>query len=466
MSKYPDFVFLLSNWDWYTGEAFLNYWLESILDLTQADNQKTSQTIARNFQSCNKVAEVVNRHTSALSPSRLIINDPQLKDLVKKWQRENSGIFGHPLEEAAIKAKLDGRAYLRLFFKKSYTTESLFDSLELHCPPAESITAYRNNANFLVGFDYTYREDDRVLIERQFLREKKTVFQIIGRSPLDGSLRIEQEFEKDLGGGFTVVEINLKPLLTESIKQNQNAINFSLTLLPHNLVYSGWIQETILNAQPPGTWEYDEKQREKFIPKPEGLASGAGVTRFLSGLPITDAENNHIGYTTPDVKSQNPVAAETFINTYSVFSQSIYEQTQQSFVLSADLVLSGVSREQSRRDFNDAIDTDATRLEYVYSDLLTVCNYFLGVSQRVQAQLSPNIDRGIEVKKLVLKAQAQGLVSKRTAIYILGFAADVETELAELKTESEEAQKAQEALAQAKTVTTVKPPLPSDTEAV
>lgn len=441
MENYPDFQTLLSdkNWDWYTGDTFLSRWVSSILDLSQEENIKTSQTIARNFQSCNKIAEVVDRHVAALLPSRLAMQNTLLTALIEKWERENSGIFGHPFREAALRAKVDGRAYLRVFFKKSYTTETKFESLEVHCPPVESIKAYRNSDNLLTGFEYKYKEDGRHLIEKQFLRNGKTVFQTISKSIITQGDYIEREFEKDLGGGFTIVELNLKSLVTKSVKENQNGINFALTLLPHNLIYSGWVQETVMNAQPPGTWDYDDKGRERFTPDPPSPNSGAGITRFYQGLPLRDEKNNHVGYTNPAIHVQQPVEAEMFLNTFRGFSQSIYEQVGQTFVLSSDLVLSGISREQSREDFKDAVVSDAVTLGYVYSDLLTVCNYFLGVGQRVVAKLTPKIDRGIEQKKLLLLAQAQGLVSKRTAVQELGFASDVDAELAELQQEADEA---------------------------
>jgi hypothetical protein len=431
MLRYPDFSSTEreSNWEWYTGEAFLSAWLESILDLSQPENQRTSQAIARNFQSCNKIAEIVDRHLAALSPSHLSALDPTLAALVAKWERENAGVFGNPLEEAALKAKIDGRSYLRLFFQQSYTAESKKEALEVHCAPIGSVIAYRNSDKFLTQFDYHYTENGESFIERQYLDKGLTVFQTIFKS------EVIKEFSLDLGGGFTIIEINLPAMATKSIQENQNAINFALTLLPHNLAYSGWIQESILNAQPPGKWEYDDQSREIFIPNPEGLASGAGITRFVQGLPLNDERNNLIGYTQPDIRLQQPIDPKTFIETFQIFSQSIYAQVDQSFVLGADLLLSGISREQSRRDFSDYVGSDARKLGYAFSDLLSVCNYLLGVKSKVSVKVLPRVERGIEHKNLLLKAQSQGLVSKKTAIEQLGFVADADAELAELAKE-------------------------------
>lgn len=430
MQKYPDFSYAQTNWEWYTGDTFLAFWLESILDLSNAENQRTSRAIARNFQSCNKIQEIVDRHLAALSPSNLIFDNPLLIDLLEKWERENSGIFGHPIEEAALKAKIDSRAYLRLYFKKSYDGEAPLDSLEVHCPPAHSVIAYRDTDKSLIGFDYFYVENGESYKEKQYLINGLTVFETIHNG------EIIKRFERDLGGGFSIFELNLKPLVTDSIKQNQNEINFALTLLGHNLTYSGWIQETILNGQPPGKWEFDTQGREVFKPDESGLSSGAGITRFIQGLPMRDERNNSLNYTNPDVRLQQPISPQTFIETFRCMSQAIYEQADQSFVLASDLVLSGVSREQSRRDFSDSVNADARRLGFVLSDLLTVSNYFLGVPKRVKAEVKPRIDTGIEHKQLLLTAQSQGLVSKRTAIAQLGFTADVDKELEELKKEA------------------------------
>ena len=427
---YPNFSAIDSNWDWYTGGAFLSAWLNSILDLAQPDNQRASTTIARNYQSCNKIAEVVDRHIAALAPSHVSLTNEILQNLIYKWEKENAGTLGSPLEEAALRAKIDGQSYLRLFFKKSYSQETMADALEVHCPPRQSVHCLRDGDGFLKQIDYIYIDEnsDR-LIERQFLKEGQTIFQIWRKDEL------LKQFALDLGGGFTIAQINLRPLVTESIRQNQNAINFALTLLPHNLIYSGWIQESILNAQPPGTWAFDAAGRETFTPNPAGLPSGAGVARFLQGLPLYSERQDVIGYTQPDVRVQQPIDPTTFIETYKAFSQAIYEQSSQGFVLGSDLPLSGVSREQSRKDFSVAIDRDARILGYCFSDLLSVSNYLLGIKEKVKVKILPKIDRGIEYKKLLMEARRDGLVSKRTAIEQLGFVADIDAELALLAQE-------------------------------
>lgn len=395
----------------------------------QPENKKASETIARNYQSSNKIAEVVNRHIAALSPSRLSNLTPLLTTLTQKWERENAGIHGSPLEEAGLRAKIDGRSYLRLFFQQSYSEETMAEALEVHCPPVGSIKTYRNYDGFLTKIEYSYSEGGDRLLERQYLDRGLTRFEILRGE------EIIRQFALDLGGGFTIVEINLPCLITESIARNQNAINFALTLMPHNLAYSGWIQESILNAQPPGAWDYDEAGRERFTPNPAGLASGAGVSRFIQGLPLRDERDNITGYTQPDMRLQQPIDPKSFIETYKAFSQTIYEQCSQGFVLGADLPLSGISREQSRRDFQNLIDSDATKLGYNYSDLLSVANYLLGTKEKISTKVLPKIDRGIEHKKLVLEAQSQGLVSKRTAIEQLGFVTDVDEELARIQAE-------------------------------
>jgi hypothetical protein len=440
-TRYPNFLATLTNWDWYTGEIFLQHWLSTILDLSQPENQRASKAIAANFQSANKIAEIVNRHIAALSPSWLGSLTPLLTALTQKWERENAGIYGSPLKEATLKAKINGRSYLRLFFQQSYTEETMANALEVHCPPAGSISTYRNSDGFLTKIDYHYIENGDRLIERQFLDRGQTVFQIIRND------EVVRQFSHDLGGGFSIIEINLPALVTDSIVRNQSAINFALTLIPHNLVYSGWIQESILNAQPPGAWNFDEAGRERFTPNPAGLATGAGVSRFIQGLPIYDERQNVTAYTDPAIQLQQPIDPKSFIESYKAFSQAIYEQCSQGFVLGSDLPLSGVSREQSRRDFGNLIDEDAITLGYNYSDLLSVCNHFLGIQEKVSVKILPKIDRGIEHKKLVMESRRDGLISRRTAIEQLGFVADVEAELALLEAEEKAPASTQDASA-------------------
>lgn len=429
-TRYPN-LFDASNtdWSWYTGEAFLTAWLTSILDLAIPENQRTSQAIARNFQSCNKIAEVVDRHIAALSPSRLSVPS-NFEAMLDRWEQENAGEHGSPLEEAALKAKIDGRSYLRLFFRKNHTTNTAPDALLLHCPRPQSITPYRDYDGFLTMFDYAYQEGTERYVERQFLRENLTIFQTIYKE------EVTREFALDLGGKFTIAQVNLPKLLTASLKQNQNAINFAMTLLPHNLAYSGWIQESILNGQPPGKWEFNSAGQEQFTPNQEGLLSGAGITRFIQGLPLRDERDNLIGYTQPQIQLQNPIDPKTFVETFRAFSLAIYEQCDQAFVLGADLPLSGISREQSRKDFEATISKDARLLSYAYSDLFTAANYLLGNKESVRVKVQPKIASSIEQKQLLLTARQQLLVSKRTAITQLGFASDVDAEIAELDAEA------------------------------
>jgi hypothetical protein len=414
--------FNTTNWPWYTGEIFLSHWLNTILDLTQPDNQKASQIVAASFQSCNKIAEVANRHLAALSPSRLTLTSPVLQSLLNKWERENAGLYGNPIEEAALKAKIDSQSYLRLFFKRGYLTEKLADSLLIHCPPVASVKAFRDYDGFLTKIDYHYSENGKSFIERQFLQQNLTIFQTISEG------EIVQEFSLDLGGGFTIVEINLPTLVSESVKQNQNGINFALTLLPHNLTYSGWIQESILNAQPPGSWSYDNAGREVFTPSGT-LPTGAGVTRFIQGLPLYDERQNIVGYTQPSLQNQQPIDPKTFLETFRAFSLAIYEQCHQSFVIGADLPLSGISREQARKDFEAAIAKDARLLGFALSDLFSVANYLLGIKEKITVSVLPQIKADTEQKKLVIQGYHEGLVSKSTAIRQLDFAADFENEI-------------------------------------
>jgi hypothetical protein len=418
----------LSNWGWYTGEVFIEAWLKSILDLSQPDNIKASQSIAAGFQSCNKIKEVVDRHLAALSPSRLNLASPQLLGLLSHWEQENAGIYGNPIEEAALKAKIDSRSYLRLFFKRDYDNENLAASLLLHCPKASSVKPYRDYDGFLTQIDYYYSQDKKQYIERQFLQKKLTVFQTIFED------KVVQEFSLDLGGGLTVVEVNLPALVTESLRQNQTGINFALTLLPHNLAYSGWIQESILNAQPPGTWSYDDAGREVFTPS-GALPTGAGVSRFIQGLPLRDDRGQITGYTQPDLRNTQPIDPQTFIQSFRAFSLAIYEQCHQSFVIGADLPLSGISREQARKDFHAVIAKDARLLGYALSDLFSVANHLIGIKEKVAVKVLPELDVDIEEKKLAIEASGSGLVSRRTAIEKLGFAADVDFEMAELDKE-------------------------------
>jgi hypothetical protein len=344
--------------------------------------------------------------------------DKVLQQLIDRWSRRKN-----PLIEAVTSMLVQGMGYLRLWSPPQLAnSRNPYDRLAIHAPKPASVEIKRDGDGFVEYILYRYVDKSQSpLIEKQYLDDQgRTVFETIKGSSVIDTLVL------DLGGGYSIVELERSPLITESVKRAQNGINYALTMLLRNIGYSGFLRELILNAQPPGEWVEDRNSPggQRFIPNPDGFESGPGVTNFVMGAPTYDSMGNVTGYTSPQVNVRQPIDTKIFLETVQTETKIIYEAVGQGHILATDAQLSGVSRIQLRQDFITALGEDAQIIggalaEIYKSALLMLGQGTAGLDIVVKCQLSVSQATPEEMREIRENYRA-GLLSRATAMALLG----------------------------------------------
>lgn len=455
------------NWEYYRGEH-LKHWIGIKPDKTTDIGKKNTEAINRLFQSVNILQKVVDFHVDAL-----IGNDPALtfeganktdlddlgRSLWKNWTSARIGDeFINPISKAVTKAKATGYGYLRIYTPVRFLSNPvLARRVVLHSPDPESVEVLRDNDGFIKEIRYYYQENDQRKTERQFINEQGlTVFEYLDSNGQleprllgDGSPVLTESgddieyrtFALNLGGNYTVHELRLEPLVNESTKRNQNAINHALTMIPRGNELSGFLARFFTNGRPPGNWTLKDDGTSEFEADPNGLVIGAGIVNFISGLPIRSQTGDITDYTDVGVHSDPPLPIISFRESFELFNAVIHLQVNQGHLLSYSLTLSGRSREELKSEFVIALTKDQTPVESIVAELLTAAIMMVSplvgeFTATVQTRLSLG-KPSPEERAGILAAYKEGLMSRETAIAQLGYVDDPLAEIDKIKKEKE-----------------------------
>lgn len=361
---------LTENLGYYDGSTSFDNWIGPGFPRDNPKYQEVMEAIAKVFQSRRIIAECVDRHRTALvgkKPhwylvdglgSRLENNSASVAEkLLQRFINRQARLaisteaqLQDAIAEAVKNMLVTGRGYLRLWSPRRYRNSG--DPILrvcMHSPHPGSVTIQRDSDGFVTAIQYTYIENNKQRKEKQVvdLDSGLTFFTTLDETEISVP---EETFYLNLGGQYSVYELRSPPLITESAKQAQDAINFALTMMIRGVEVAGFRERLILGAQPPGQWD-DEG---RFHPDTQ-FNIGPGQTSFIQGVPTHDETGQLKGYTSPSVSYAEPVSPQTFIDTVQAFTAVIYHEFKQSHLLGSDLQLSGVSREQARQDFETAL---------------------------------------------------------------------------------------------------------------
>lgn len=372
-----DLELIEQNYHYFEGEKLLDRWLGPTIDQSFPHYDDIIAQIEKVLQSRNVIAECVNRYNDALVGKRPhwyfvdFMGDRVESDIAstaekllqlwlnRQYQLATSGEnqLTDALTNAVQSMLIASRGYLRLWTPQRFRKSSNpILRVCLHSPHPGSVTINRDPDGFTESIEYVYSSGNKERKEVQFLDDDGlTVFYTLDEKGVELPIldvdNNELPFTRtslDLGGRYTIYEMRSPSLITDSIKRSQDAINYSLTLMIRNLNEAGFRERLIMGATPPGRWEGD-----KFIP--DEFITGPGRVNFISGVPLEDETGRVRGYTNPSVYNSEPVNVQTFINTTQTFVVAIYHEMRQAHMLGNDLQLAGVSREQSRTDFETAL---------------------------------------------------------------------------------------------------------------
>jgi hypothetical protein len=447
------------NWDYYNGGHF-QFWIGVKPSTDTEEGRLIQEEIERMFQEVNMVAEVTNRHADALlgkdpaayfsrgesnkSDSEIDAANIQLGQLLEDILGNPLGDSEFPdaLYESVVSLLVAGIAYLR--------STTIDKKAILHCPSLGSINVIaRNSVGAIAKIEYFYTEGEEQRKEIQYFDDSKlTVFEYY-RKKLDSDDYEENPYETfklNLNGQLTIVEARRRPLITKSMKTAQNSLNHAATLIPRNNHVSGFISRIFLNAKVPGEFVVNQLGDRVFQPDPDAIVYAPGMLNFVSGIPLRDAEGNVTGLTSPSVHTEQPIDVSSFVESARFSVGTIYSQANQAHLLANDLLLSGRARVELRNDFVISLQKDARRLQdfwaKAFKNIFYLTQYALGNDPvpwfasafHVRVNATPGL-LAAEERQILIGTHAAGLMSKRTAVSLLGYADSVEAELEALANE-------------------------------
>ena len=456
---------ITENLGYYDGTRL---WETAILPKIEIESESDRLVIERArrlFQVANKCREIVVRHRNALigtDPSWYFVNQSgdkeeggmagnlaeTLRRLQQQWLRMSIGRYENhidPVAKAIDDCLTTGYGYLRLWSPAKYrNSPNLVQRVGLHSPNPNSVNVINDDDGFVERIEYYFSRGKLNLIEVQELTtDGMTRFhwenekgQII---PMDDAGT--EEIVLNLGGRFSVFEIKHAPLINETLKAAQNALNHALTMVPVNIEFAGFLMQIVANGLPPG--EYQEINGKQVFVANQELLFSPGRTNYIAGLPKYDDAGNVEEYTTPQVTTHEPVDISPLIEAFKLFSSVMYESSNQSHILSQDLILSGVSRQQARSDFKSNLLGDQKLIESILSDCWmtslfmlydesAISNYDVVVDLLLDLG-SPSAEERGDIRENFLA----GLLSRKSAISLQAYVDNAEGEAAIIEEETQ-----------------------------
>lgn len=233
-----------------------------------------------------------------------------------------------------------------------------------------------------------------------------------------------------LDGNILVDEIKGKPYISESMLQQNRALNLDLSLATGVLVESGYQEMVTTNVQ----------LEDEVVSDPYAVGGSKTVKQSLKRGPTTS--NNLIGvksvdqygtihYQQPGVTFKDPTPLTTFDVGENLFYRQILNEARQAYVLnSKDYNVSGESKIQSRQDFlkkavryKASVDSHGgwllTTILHLVATLSGQDGYFEGLAVMFDTRVSAGELSSDEKNALILQ-QEKGLIDKETAMVLLG----------------------------------------------
>ncbi len=233
-----------------------------------------------------------------------------------------------------------------------------------------------------------------------------------------------------LDGNITADEILGKPFVSDSMLQNNRALNLDLSLAIGVLVEAGYSEMVVTNVALETTEVPDPNNPTKTIKKPVGLKRGAGVVNNLVGEQTVTAEGE-VEFQTPGVTFKEPSQLTPFLQGESLFYRQVLSESKQTHVLlNVESDPSGEARVQSRQDFvkksqkyKPSLDIHGTwalnAVMHMAASLAGKDGYFDGIECLFDSKIYAG-ELSAEEQDVVIARYEHGLVARETAMVLLG----------------------------------------------
>jgi len=278
-----------------------------------------------------------------------------------------------------------------------------------------------------------------------------TVLRVLGK---DGP--VEEGTPYPLGGRLLYHELRRTALITRQVRRGQKALNLALTQMVRNVNLAGSLERLFVNVMPPGRWVDGSgtpisaqaaatTSGAKFVGEP--LPVGAGVSAFLRGQEVRDAEGKLTGYANGTVNYRDPVPVGTFKDSRDILYAGILGQCHQKHALiSGDATASGESRKQARAEFEASLALSKAALDelgrWLLETALALAAFIAGQAGRyddLRCEFGAIVDAGpqsAEDRKEYVAEWQVGAMSLETLLSLLEVE-DVAAEIARIEAEKQ-----------------------------
>ncbi|MEL6215463.1 MAG: hypothetical protein AAFQ99_07290, partial [Pseudomonadota bacterium] len=242
------------------------------------------------------------------------------------------------------------------------------------------------------------------------------------------------------GGRLLIQGVCVRPIVSESARRLQNSINHGLTMKLRNQELSGFRENIFFNALPPGQYVADSTVPGGQRFEPSGAEErGAGVERYKMGVPTGTEVDPSL--TTPSLFQSEPVEPRYLLDSVAADTAMVYREFRQGYRLSDSAAgESGESRIQMRQEFELYLRGFRRPIESAIANTLNVVLKILGYDD-LEAVVSLRVTTGklsAEESMIVQSRYDKGLLSRATAMALLGDVPDVDAELALIDEEMSE----------------------------
>jgi hypothetical protein len=163
---------------------------------------------------------------------------------------------------------------------------------------------------------------------------------------------------------------------------------------------------------------------------------GPGIDTYVYGLQKGDAHAPD--YVAGSIHESQPVDIKSFVDSIQIDRTLLYMEAKQGHLLAVtDGGLSGESRIQMRHSFYLHLNGYKKRIESAIANVLNIVLRLLGY-EGLEVTVDLRITTGklsADEQRMVMEQYSKGLLSKPTAIALLGTVSDVDAELAAIEEE-------------------------------
>lgn len=343
------------------------------------------------FVSKNVIDEIIDRHVSAMlgkeprwswgpiTPPADPEEDPAPADLAAIAELEAAVTTWW--DNRQVHRLMKGMIYRMLFGKRGpwrlYVPSGLTDAagnitaadlpealskLYLDIPEPENAGVWEDpETKTRVGIVVWKDAEGKERAEVTFVDTDGTTVIRVLPSPASGPAEARNDFARLMPIG--VAELD-EIWITPQMRSLQKALNMTLTLLSKGLIDNAFLERLLLNALPPGHWEYEdqpdpetgEKIRKAYVP--DRHVTGGRQTTYVQGIDFAERKPDGSRTTTvkdPSVVFREPVDPIGIIRGADYWYQCLIGEARQDHVLiNKESTPSGKSREQARGDFIDS----------------------------------------------------------------------------------------------------------------